>query len=199
MEKIIILTIFLMGVLIPVDAQKVSKKKILMIIAKNNFRDEEYFTPKEIFTKNGYEVVTASSALGEAKGMLGGKAKPDILIQDVKDIKEYEAVVFVGGMGSTEYWDSKVAHNIANLSVKLNKVLGAICLAPGTLAKAGVLKNKKATVFESANNVLKANGAILVDSDVVVDGNIVTANGPSAAEKFANSILNLIKKWKFSF
>lgn len=198
MEKIIFILFFIGGVLIAKDVgvkkESEGKGKILMVIAQNNFRDEEYFVPKQIFTEKGYKVITASSSLKEAKGMLGGKAKPDILLQDVKDVSIYNAVVFVGGMGSTEYWDSKIAHNIVNEAVKNNKVLGAICLAPGTLAKAGVLKNKRATVFESANNVLKANGAILVNSDVVTDGKIVTANGPAAAEKFARSILELLEK-----
>jgi len=36
-------------------------KKIAMIIAFSNFRDEEYFIPKEIFEEAGFEVKTVST------------------------------------------------------------------------------------------------------------------------------------------
>jgi protease I len=57
------------------------------------------------------------------------------------------------------------------------------------LAKAGVLKGKKATVWSSPMDkspikILTQNGAIFENLDVVVDGNIITANGPQAAEEF---------------
>jgi len=169
-------------------------KKVLMIIAHNNFRDEEYLIPKDILTDNGYKVVTASSSLGEAKGMFGTKVIPDINIREAR-VKEYAAVIFVGGSGATEYWHNRIAHNIAKEIIKEKKVLAAICLGPGTLAIAGVLKNKKATVFISAKELLEKSGAIYVkDKDVVVDENIVTANGPDAAEKFAGEIVKLLRK-----
>lgn len=170
-----------------------SKGRILMIIAHRNFRDEEYFIPKKIFEKSGYKVITASSSLRTAKGMLGGKVRPDILLKNVK-IKDFEAIIFVGGSGSTEYWDSKIAHKLAREAVKHKKILAAICLAPGTLAKSGVLKNKKATIFVSGKNVLEKNGAIYINKNVVIDKNIITANGPAASEEFAKKILNLLKK-----
>ncbi len=202
MKKLIILLLILFTTTTISEAiikgKKIKHKeqnKILMIIAHNNFRDEEYFVPKKIFTEKWYKVITASSSLKYAKGMLGGKVKPDILINDVK-VKEYCAIVFVGGSGSTEYWNSKIAHKIAREAVAQKKVLGAICLAPGTLAIAGVLKNRKATVYVSAKRVLKEKGAIYIDKNVVVDDLIVTANGPSAAKKFAKKILKLLKKNK---
>jgi putative intracellular protease/amidase len=57
---------------------KLQGKKILMIIASQNFRDEELFKPRELFIKEGMEVILASSSLEVSRGMLGGTAKPDI-------------------------------------------------------------------------------------------------------------------------
>jgi len=170
-------------------------KKILMIIASQNFRDKELLTPKKIFEKNDFKVEIASSSLNIATGMLGARIKPEILINDVK-VKDYEAVIFVGGVGATEYFSNPVALKIAQESVKEGKVLGAICIAPRILAEAGVLKGKKATVWKSEANALKAKGAIYTGEDVTVDGKIVTASGPHAAEAFANAILKLLKSSK---
>ena len=62
-------------------------------------------------------------------------------------------------------------------------------------AKAGVLDGKKATVwssptFKESVETLEANGAIYVNESVVVDGNIITANGPEAAEEYGKTILD---------
>jgi len=73
-------------------------------------------------------------------------------------------------------------------------VLAAICLAPAILAKAGILKGKKATVWEGARNKVVAGGAAYREGPVVIDGKIITANGPSAAAQFGKSIKQLLEK-----
>jgi protease I len=66
------------------------------------------------------------------------------------------------------------------------------------LAKAGVLKDKKATVWTSSLDrgpvkILKENGAEFVNEKVVRDGKIITANGPAAATEFGEKILENLK------
>lgn len=168
-------------------------KKILMIIASNNFRDEEYRNPREIFEKDGAKVIVASSRKREITGMLGMKVTPDILLNEV-NIDDYDAVIFVGGTGSSEYWDNKEAHNIARSAYEKGKVIGAICIAPITLTRAGLLQGKRATVFSSEIENLKNGGAVYTDESVSVDGTIVTGNGPTAAKEFGEKIAELLKK-----
>jgi protease I len=74
------------------------------------------------------------------------------------------------------------------------KIVAAICLSPVVLARAGILKGKKATYFESPDSFreIKGGGAVLVNKPVVVDGYIITANGSSAAQEFADAILKKI-------
>lgn len=166
--------------------------KVAMIIAKNGFRDEEYFQPKEVLTQAGITVDTFSSSTGTAKGMLGATVKVDKTIDEL-NVDNYDGIIFVGGVGSSEYWDSAKAHKIAQDVVAKNKVLAAICIAPVTLAKAGVLKGKKATVFSSEVSQLKSYGANYTGKDVEVDGKIVTAAGPHAAKQFGEKIRDLLK------
>ncbi len=168
-------------------------QKILMIIASKDFRDEEFLKPKEIFEKNGFKVVVASSSLNPSKGMLGTEVKPDILLGNV-NLKDYKAVVFVGGVGAKEYFNNPVALKLAQDAERENKVIGAICIAPRILAEAGLLKGKKATVWSSETKEIEAKGAIYTWQDVEIDGNIVTASGPHAAEKFGKEIVTMILK-----
>ena len=171
---------------------RIDGKKILMIIANKNFRDEELQGPQKIFIKQGAEVTIASSSLSTATGMLGAEAKPDILIDDVK-VEDYDAIVFVGGSGASEYWNDSTAHKIAKEAVESNKILCAICIAPVTLANAGVLKGKSATVFSSEAGKLRTKGANYTGKDVEVDGNIITGNGPNAAKKFGEAIVKALQ------
>lgn len=162
-------------------------KKVLMIIASDKFRDEEYHQPRQILERGGAEITVASSSLGLAKGMLGATARPDILLKDVI-VDNYDAILFIGGSGSSEYWNDKIAHSIIKEAVAKNKVLGAICIAPTTLANAGVLQGKRVTAFSSEKAKLKDKGANYTGADCEVDGKIITANGPSSATKFGQKI-----------
>ncbi len=76
----------------------------------------------------------------------------------------------------------------------MGKVLGAICLAPVTLANAGLLKNINATAFSSALNTLIKKGANCTGKDVEKDGLIVTASGPSAAKEFGVVLMEALKE-----
>lgn len=174
------------------EAADLKGKKILMIIASSNFRDEEYLIPYEIFEKHGAKIITAASSLKISRGMLGAKVKPDILITKV-NVDNYDAIVFVGGSGSCEYWNNKTAHNIVQQAVIQDKVLAGICIAPVTFANANVLKDKNATVFFTEARKLKEKGANYTGKDLEIDGKIITANGPQASEKFAQAIVNLLK------
>ncbi len=167
-------------------------KKILMVIAPRNFRDEEFLKPKEIFEKNNIEVTVASKGVKEATGMLGAKADVDIDIGEV-NVDKYDAVVFVGGGGASVYYEDPTALNIARESYEKGKVVAAICIAPGILAKAGILKGKKATIWDSGNGefikILEEEGATYTGENVEQDGKIITANGPHAAEEFGERIV----------
>lgn len=167
---------------------EVSGKKALMVIASDQFRDEEYAKPRAILESAGVRVTVASSSLKESTGMLGLKVKPDILLQDAK-AGDYDAVVFVGGMGATEYWESPAAHALAQAAYAGGRVTSAICLAPMTLAKAGLLKGKKATIWKDAVEDFKAQGVVYTGGDVERDGRLVTGSGPEAAEAFGQALL----------
>jgi protease I len=98
----------------------------------------------------------------------------------------------VGGGGSREYFDSPVAHTLAQSFYSHGKVTSAICIAPAILANAGLLKEKKATSFPSSESALKSKGAVFTKDDVVVDGKIITGVGPEAARRFGEKLVEVL-------
>jgi len=167
-------------------------KKAVMVIAQNDFRDEELLEPKEILERNGIEVKIASTTLNQVKGVLGAKVKPDLLITDI-EINDFAAIVFVGGGGSSQYWDDPVAHKLAQDAINTNRIVAAICIAPVTLARAGILKGKRATVWSSEAGQLEINGANYTARPVEKDGNIITASGPTQALEFGVELVKALK------
>ncbi|MCJ7508427.1 MAG: DJ-1/PfpI family protein, partial [candidate division Zixibacteria bacterium] len=107
------------------EEKPLSGKKVVMIIAPKDFRDEELLEPMTILLGKGAEVAVASSSLDTAIGMLGAKMKPEILVSNIKP-KDWDAIVLVGGQGAREYWNDKVLHTILKDAVKEDKIIGAI-------------------------------------------------------------------------
>ena len=169
------------------EAPNLEGTRVVMVIAHRDFRDEELLKPQALLEKAGARVTVASSSLEPATGALGAEVTPDVLLKDV-DADAYEAVVFIGGPGAKEYWDNGTAHALARAGVEQGKVVAAICIAPVTLANAGLLDGKKATVWRAESGRLRAQGADYTGTDVEVDGRLITANGPEAAEDFGKAI-----------
>ena len=165
--------------------------KILIAVAPEKFRDEELAVPVAAFRKAGIAFDIASTCRGTCLGMLGAKTTATLTFEEV-DPNQYDGLVIVGGSGSqTHLWNNARLVHLVKQFHESRKVVAAICLAPVVLARAGILKGKKATYFESPDSTreMKGGGAVPVKKPVVVDGYIITANGPSAAQEFADSIL----------
>ena len=167
-------------------------KKALLIIAKTMFQDHEYRDTRAVLEKAGVQITTASSSSGTASGKFGGNQKVDITI-DQANVADYVTVIFIGGPGTGEYFNSARAHTLAKETLAAGKILAAICIAPVILANAGILKGKKATVFPSGGQDLVRGGANYTKAPVEVDGKIITADGPQSAPAFGTAVANALK------
>jgi len=176
---------------------KLKGKTIAAVIAFRNFRDAEYFIPVGVLADYGAKIVTLSTKKGTAVGADGG----DVDIQLTPDefrAEGFDALVFIGGPGMAKELSNKDFQRMAQDMAKSGKLLAAICIAPVLLAKAGLLQGKQATVWsdpmdKSPIKILKEAGADYQDKDVVVEGTIITANGPSAAEEFGEALAKALE------
>jgi protease I len=179
-------------------SKKLQGIKVALVIAPDAFRDEELFVPQEMLLEAGAEAIVASTKTGEARGMLGGTARAETNVKDLKN-EELDAVIVVGGMGSPEHlWSNAELHTLVQDLHKAGKVVAAICLSGAALANAGILNGKKATVWECPESLeaLENGKATYVKQPVVQDGKIITANGPEAAKEFAETLINELSKVK---
>ncbi len=166
--------------------------KVLIVAAPKNFRDEEVLVPRRWLGDCGADVEVVSTVAGEIVGMKGTRLTVKKTLKDV-DAASYDAVLFAGGAGARALWNDPTCHQAARKAYEAGSVVGAICIAPVILAKAGLLTGKKATVFPGFEGALRKAGAVPVKGHVVVSGGrIVTADGPSAALEYAKTVGSLL-------
>jgi len=165
-----------------------TNKKVVLLIASDNFRDEELTNTQNELEKKGIKTTIASSKLTESHGVKGLRnVKPELLLSKV-DINNYDGIAFIGGIGAQEYWNDPTAHKLAKDAYAKGKIVGAICIAPVILANAGLLAGKHFNVWSSEIETVKAKGGLHSSQPVVVDGKIVTGNGPDAATEFGQKM-----------
>ena len=165
--------------------------RVLMVVAQQDYRDEELDETRQELERAGHACVVASQLVGPCKGVHGGRATADLALDDA-DARAFDATVFIGGPGARALFTSPAAHRVARQAHESGKVLGAICVAPTILANAGLLTRRRATVFHTEIETLEAKGVLFTGDGVTVDNNIVTASGPREARSFGRTVARLL-------
>lgn len=160
----------------------------LIILPHQKFEDAEFQITHTALIDAGIDTTIASSSLESAEGMHGLSVQPDALIQNITWI-DFQAILLIGGVGCREYWHNKPLHQLLLSADKRNQLLAAICLAPVTLANSGILDGRHATGYPSSERYLTWKGAIYTGNPVEIEENVITANGPAAAEEFAATVI----------
>jgi len=171
---------------------KPTQNSFLIFLPKKDFNEEEFTTVKRRLMKSGKQVFITSDDHFACTGSKGMKVKSDTSFYNV-NVNNFSAFILIGGTGSKAYWKNEALHKIIKKFFDSKKVIAAICSSPITLAKAGILQNKKATCYSEDKMELINAGIDYQDKNVVVDGNIVTADNARSALQFTEAILHLTK------
>jgi putative intracellular protease/amidase len=171
-------------------------KTIVLLIASDGYQQVEYGVTKDVLLQSKQvNVLTASDKPGTATAKDGSTTTVDLTIDQI-DPHAIDGLFLIGGPGALTCLDTQKVHKLLQELMALNKPYGAICISSRILAKAGVLGNKKATGWdgdEKLNGIFDEHGVTYVRKPEVTDGHIVTATGPSAAESFGKSIVQVLQ------
>ena len=176
---------------------EVHPAKAVYVVAHRDFRDEEFFVPKEILEAAGVSVSVASFEKSPAVGLHGGVTPVDLSVSEIKS-GDFDALLIAGGPGiHKRFTDADLRRAVLDFYGS-GKIIGAICAAPTVLALSGILKGKNATVWKTQDDgelvrTIIREGAFYHDESVIADGNIVTASAPAAAHAFGQKILSFLK------
>lgn len=170
-----------------------------VILTADNFEDLEVFYPYYRLKEEGIAVDLAGPKSGHLHGEKGYSIRVDKTFDKV-DPDEYDILVLPGGgaKGAPATVRKNVrAQRIAQAFMKKDKPIAAICHGSYTLISADVVKGRHMTSFwgDGVPEELKKAGALYEDSEVVVDGNLVSSRSPLDLPAFMREVMKMIKKF----
>jgi 4-methyl-5(b-hydroxyethyl)-thiazole monophosphate biosynthesis len=153
----------------------------------DGFEEIEVTTTIDILRRGGVHVTTAGLQGTIVRGARGVKLIADMKMDDV-NFDKFDGMILVGGdPGWKNLSMSKRIMDAVQAYHGSKKTLAAICAAPCILAKAGVLGDKRATIYPGMERELPKPRS----EKVIADGHIITSQGPGTAVDFALKIVEL--------
>lgn len=106
--------------------------------------------------------------------------------------EDLEMIVLPGGMPGTLFLEQSASvQEAVSYCLEKNIWVASICAAPLIPGHKGALAGKKAVCFPGLEEELK--GALIQDTDVCSDGNMVTAKAAGAVVPFALELIEILK------
>ncbi|TGK96251.1 DJ-1/PfpI family protein [Leptospira brenneri] len=177
-------------------------KKVLLLLAKGF----ESFEASVFIDIIGWNLVDGDKTTElyscgftqEVNGSFGVKFKVDYLISEI-NINDFDALAIPGGFEEYGFYEEAYHPQFLELIKqfdKKSKIIASICVGSLPIAKSGVLNQRIATTYNHKNGIrqeqLKAFGAILQNSPIVIDKNIITSWSPATAVNVALLLLKML-------
>lgn len=156
------------------------------------FEDLEAVTLSDLLRRAGIAVVVAGLQRGVIQGSRGIRIEPDAYLDDVLN-RDFDLIALPGGLPGAEHLrdDARIQSLLKSMAAS-GRYTTAICAAPMALAQAGLLDGKQATAYPGVLDRLKLDNTQSLNDAVVVDGKVVTSQGPGTAMDFALTLIELL-------
>lgn len=184
------------------------KKRILILLA-NGFEVMEAGCFTEVF---GWASIYGDIHFDQlsvglrspVKTTFGFDILPEKLLTEI-NADDFDALVIPGGFGDAGFYEEALSEPfldvIRNFDMR-QAPIAAVCVGALSLAAAGVLKGKRATVYHQIGGTRKAElngyGAIFVDEPLVIDGHLMTSTGPGTGIELALKLLECLSSLEFA-
>jgi len=170
-------------------------RTVLVYLPQQLFNEQEFEPALRRLSLAGIETRLAAADSGVAVSMSQLVVRLDLALRDV-NAADYAGLVLIGGSGASLYWDDSLLQAKCREFAAGGKILAAIGIAPVTLARAGVLKGRKATAFRDRTVVewLRQAGATYCFKGVVADHNVITAASPEQTRAFGQAVADAVLK-----
>lgn len=175
-----------------INGLSLKNRSVLIILPAQDFNEQEYLIITNALERENIKVFIASDAYALCIGSNGLKVKNDIHLYNIHE-SNFGGIIFIGGNGVRNYWNSRLLHSIASKFHLKKKPIGAICAAPIILAKAGLI-TECATCYPDDKKELEKTGVEYKDTPIIISNNIITAKDPTAAADFIKIFLNELAK-----
>ena len=170
----------------------------VLILATDGFEQSELLKPREALDAAGIETVLASPKEGQIKGWSNGdwgeSVKVDATLDSVREA-DFDALLLPGGQINPDKLRLEdKAVSLVREFAKAGKPVAAICHGPWLLVEADIVKGRTVTSWPSIRTDLKNAGAVGVDQEVAIDGNLITSRQPDDIPAFSQALISALAK-----
>ncbi len=182
--------------------RKFASKKILILVASDNFCEQEYSITKKLFTERfGFDTITTSSK-SQVNSDNGNIIKIDKNIKEI-DALNYDSFFVIGGEGMIEYSKDKCAQKLLKTFVRQKKPIAMICHALLLAVESNLIRGKEVTCLPDIMAKIHRSKGIWTGMPIERDGLLFTALGTDDSENLAWTVSNFITEsqnsiWKLA-
>lgn len=129
---------------------------------------------------------------------------PEKLLDEIR-ADDFDALVIPGGFADAGFYEEALSEPFLDVIRNFHTrqaPIAAVCVASLSLAAAGVLSGRNATIYHQVGGARKAelqgHGALFVDEPLVIDGHLMTSTGPGTGVELALKLLEIRSTPKFA-
>ncbi|MFJ2174028.1 MULTISPECIES: type 1 glutamine amidotransferase domain-containing protein [unclassified Streptomyces] len=171
-----------------------------VIITGQGFQDHDVVFTYYRLLEEGWQVDIATKNGDPTTGKYGvplpmdKTARPLIAYEDLA-VELYDTVILTGGHEAPDRvrQDRDVLDFVAGMN-EAGKVVAGLCHGPWIMVSAGVLRGRRACAYIGLRDDVINAGAEVVDSDVIVDGNIITCSYYGYMGAFMRAVFETTEK-----
>ncbi|MEY8562341.1 DJ-1 family glyoxalase III [Eggerthellaceae bacterium 3-80] len=166
--------------------------KLAAVILADGFEPLEVVAPTDVLRRGGVEVALVS-IMGGAEVISAHNIAfhADMLLEEI-NLDDCDMIIVPGGsVGVENIMKNETVREALTSFMQADKLVAAICAGPMVLADCRLLIGRKATCYPGCEDVLP-EGTYVADRGVVVDDNLITANGPASALPFGLALLEAL-------
>jgi protease I len=167
--------------------------RTVLLLVEQQFNDQEFWYPYyRLLEAEARVIVTGTGTAPSYTGKAGTVTKVDASASQI-DPKTVDGVVIPGGFAPDFMRRSKEMVALVRTLDAQKKTVAAICHGGWMLASAKILQDRTVTSFFAIRDDLKHAGALWLDQEVCVDGNLITSRTPEDLPAFMRAVLRSLR------
>jgi 4-methyl-5(b-hydroxyethyl)-thiazole monophosphate biosynthesis len=154
----------------------------ILVVLAPGAEEIEAVTVPDVLVRAGQQVTVASTAdVPLVKGSRGIPLGAHTLLDQVRS-QLFDVVYLPGGGGSAAvHRDDARIQDLAQAQLAAGRLLAVICAAPIALVPRGLCRGRRLTSYPGVRAQVEPHCAAWLDQRVVVDGNLITSQGPGTS------------------